>query len=336
MSRLRRSRTGYLDGMVERTATDLALHTGSKGLVYLIHGVTGTPVEMHYLAKRLAREGWDVYVPTLPGHCTRLRDLVRTTELDWRVHVQRQLKYARAQYDTVHVAGLSAGALLALEASTVVKLDGIGVLSPTFAFDGWNAPWSHALLPAAMKLVPLSLQHLLFHIDGPPYGIKDPVLRARVGTAYHPATIVRAWWKARTARRKAKDDGPCIPSAASNGYPIFPLRTLTEIHRLIQHVSSRLAQVTAPTIVIQAAEDDMTGPRNAALVHDGIASTDKEVVLLDDCYHVITVDQQKHEVVRHLHRFFTAHRICHHMALKSQAPWPPESIRSVNESAVSE
>ncbi len=53
----------------------------------------------------------------------------------------------------------------------------------------------------------------------------------------------------------------------------------------------------------------MTSPRNADFVHDRIASRHKEVRLLDDCYHVITVDQQKQAVVRHLHDFFHAHRV---------------------------
>ena len=309
MTRVRLRRTGCLDDMAGRKTTDFALYTGSKSLIYLIHGVTGTPAEMHYLAKSLARQGWDVYVPTLPGHCTSLRDLVRASEQEWRMHVQQQLSYARRHYSSVFVAGLSAGALLALEASTVVPIDGVGVLSPTFKYDGWNTPWSHAILPLAMKLVPLRLQHLLFHIDGPPYGIKDPVLQARIGSAYHPAAIVREWWKERAARlRAASEKSAYVPSAASNGYPIFPLRTLTEIDRLIRYVSTRLHCVHAPTLVIQAREDDMTSPRNADFVHERIASRHKEVRLLDDCYHVITVDQQKQAVVRHLHDFFGTHR----------------------------
>lgn len=160
--------------MVGRQPTDHVLHTGSDVLVYLIHGVTGAPIEMHYVAKGLARHSWDVYATTLPGHCTRIKHLVRTSEQDWREHVQRQLAFARERYASVFVAGLSAGALLALEAATVVAVDGVGVLSPTFVYDGWNTPWSNAILPYAMKLVPLPLQHLLFHIDGPPMALKRP------------------------------------------------------------------------------------------------------------------------------------------------------------------
>lgn len=297
---------GLLDDMVDRQETDLAFNRDANVLVYLIHGVTGTPVEMSYVARKLSREnGWDVYATTLPGHCTRLRDLVRTTEQDWRAHVQRQLSFARDRYEYVFVAGLSAGALLAVDASTVVSVDGVGALSPTFVYDGWNTPWSNAILPLAMKMVPLSLQRFMFHVDGPPFGIKDDVLQARVRAAYRPLAILRevvSDWRAR--RKCIKGNGVHVPSAASKGYPIFPLRVLTEIDRLITRVRAGLGDVTAPMVILQAREDDMTSPRNAAIVYDEIASEHKQLVLLDDCYHVITVDNQREAVVENLSKFF--------------------------------
>jgi esterase/lipase len=109
------------------------------------------------------------------------------------------------------------------------------------------------------------------------------------------------WW----AQRKATNGAvPPIPSAASKGYPIFPLRTLTEIDRLIVWVRARLGAVTAPTVILQAREDDMTSPRNASIVYDEISSEDKQLVLLDDCYHVITVDKQREVVADNLGKFF--------------------------------
>lgn len=300
------TRTGLLDDMVDRQETDLSLHANSNVLVYLVHGVTGTPAEMFYVARELARKNrWDIYATTLPGHCTRLKDLLKTNERDWSEHLRRQLTFARDRYEYVFVAGLSAGALLALDASTVVLVDGVGVLSPTFVFDGWNTPWYHPVLPFSMKVVPLALQHLLFHLDGPPFGIKDEELQAVVREAYSPGTILREWVNDWRTRRKAIP-GIVLPpsSAASKGYPLFPLRTLTEIDRLIVRVRARLHEVTAPTVILQAREDDMTSPRNASIVYDEISSEKKQLVLLDDCYHVITVDKQREAVVRSLTTFF--------------------------------
>jgi len=298
---------GRLSEMVDRHPTDLSFHSEGNALVYLIHGVTGTPVEMRYLARGLARRGGDVYATTLPGHCTSLRDLVRTNEQQWCEHVCKQLAYARERYEHVYVAGLSAGALLALEASTRVALDGVGVLSPTFFYDGWNMPRrGDAILSLVLKLVPECLQNLVFHVDGPPYGVKDSMIQAHIRASYTPASVfqewVSLWWKGR--RNGVVGNGSSPSSAATKGYPLFPLRTLREIDRLMSRVRSRLENVSAPTVILQAANDDMTGPRNAQFVYDKIASAEKQIVLLDDCYHVITVDRQRQDVVNHLHEFF--------------------------------
>ena len=296
-----------LSGMADRQPTDLILQNGKSALVYLIHGVTGTPVEMRYLARGLARRGGDVYVTTLPGHCTTLRDLLMTSEQQWCEHVCKQLVYARGRYEHVYVAGLSAGALLALEASTRVEVDGVGVMSPTFFYDGWNMPrYGDAFLSMVLKLVPESLQHLLFHVDGPPYGVKDSKIQAHIRASYTPAAVFHEWvtlWR-RGHRSAERGNGSDLSSAASKGYPLFPLRTLSELDRLMNRVKGGLAKVSAPTIILQATNDDMTGPRNAQFVYDEIASIKKQVTLLDDCYHVITVDRQRQAVVTYLTEFF--------------------------------
>lgn len=302
-----------LSDMVNRQPTDIVLENGRHSLVYLIHGVTGTPVEMRYLARGLARRGGDVYVTTLPGHCTSLRDLVRTNEQQWCAHIAKQLTHARERYEHVYVAGLSAGSLLALEASTMVAVDGIGVMSPTFFYDGWNTPRSHAILPLAFKLVPESLQHLLFHMDGPPYGVKDSMIQTSIRASYTTASVfhewVGLWWEG--YGREAAGNGTEPSSAASKGYPLFPLKTLTEIDRLMKRVKGNLAKVSAPTVILQASDDDMTGPRNAQFVYDEIASLQKQIVMLDDCYHVITVDRQRQAVVAHLDEFFRSNTSVH-------------------------
>ena len=305
-----------LSEMTDRRSTDLIFQNDSNALVYLIHGITGTPIEMRYLARGLARLGGDIYATTLPGHCTSLRDLVRTNHQQWCEHVCKQLAYARERYEHVYVAGLSAGSLLALEAATIVAVDGVGVLSPTFFYDGWNTPRSHAILPLALKLVPECLQHLLFHVDGPPYGVKDPMIQAHIRASYTPASVYHEWvslsWKG--YRSEAVGNGTDPSSAASKGYPLFPLRTLAEIDRLMNRVRGLLGKVSAPTLILQATEDDMTGPRNAQFVYDEIASMQKRIVLLDDCYHVITVDRQRQAVVNHLHEFFSLSIPAHHDA----------------------
>ncbi len=296
---------GMLDGMPGRQPTDVARHNGSPVLVYLVHGITGTPAEMRYLAAALAHQQMDVYTTTLPGHCRSVRDLLRQNEECWREHVQAQLRFARSRYDFVFAAGLSAGGSLVLDAAAELPLDGIGILSPTFFYDGWNRPWTYPLLPLGMRCIPSWLQPWFFHVDGPPYGIKDPALQAQVRAAYSRKAILAAWvdgWRPDWTRRRSADEGPA--ASASKGFPIFPLRCFTEIDHLTRRVLARLPHITAPALILQAREDDMTSPRNAEVLHAGLGSPIKKLILLDDCYHVLPVDKQRKAVARHLHQFF--------------------------------
>jgi carboxylesterase len=259
-------------------------------------------MEMRYVAVGLSRQGWNVYCPTLPGHGRTLRDLVATRHEDWRDHVRAQLAYARDRYEHVFAAGLSGGGLLALEAADVLPIDGIGVLSPTFFYDGWNRPWTSALLPIGMKLIPYCLQHLFFHVDGPPYGIKEESLQQQMRAAYNPRAMIREWMGLWWPRRRNSSEAE--GGSASKGNPLIPVRVFTEVERLIGRVRECLGRITAPTVILQAREDDVSSPKNAQVVYDGLKGAEKEIVYLDDCYHVITVDKKRRDVVRHLSSFF--------------------------------
>ncbi len=77
----------------------------------LIHGFTGTPAELSYLAARLAQDGFDVSVPCLPGHGA---DSARVTGIaDWMA-AGREALLAAADRGPVRIAGLSMGALVGL------------------------------------------------------------------------------------------------------------------------------------------------------------------------------------------------------------------------------
>ena len=279
--------------------TDLFMPAKSRTLAYLIHGVTGTPAEMKYVGRKLWQSGYDVYLPTLPGHCAKIRDLLRSNEEDWIDHVMKQLSFLRKRYDHLFAAGLSAGALLALKASTRVRLEGVGVLSPTFFYDGWNVPRTRVLLNLAIRWFPRPLHYLFFHFDGYPYGIKNPALQARLRAAYNPLhRILNAFRKNTLPRHFASD---------AVGYPVFFLKTLADLDRLYAVVKTDLANVVAPTLVMQASEDDFTSVKNSEFVLRQIDSAEKKLVLLDDSYHVITVDRQRDLVAHELQKFIAAH-----------------------------
>ncbi|MEZ0323098.1 MAG: alpha/beta fold hydrolase [Hydrogenothermaceae bacterium] len=46
-----------------------------KKAVILLHGLTGSPVELKWVAKDFKRAGYDVFTPILPGHCSSIEKL---------------------------------------------------------------------------------------------------------------------------------------------------------------------------------------------------------------------------------------------------------------------
>ena len=56
---------------------------GGRTGFLLLHGLSGTPVELRYIANGLTRAGHTVSCPQLAGHCGTLEDLTNTRWQDW-------------------------------------------------------------------------------------------------------------------------------------------------------------------------------------------------------------------------------------------------------------
>jgi esterase/lipase len=82
--------------------------------VLLVHGFTGTPMSMRPWGEHLAKEGFAVRCPLLPGHGTRWQDANLSTHDQWTTAVDEAFDALAAQCDRVFVAGLSMGGTLAL------------------------------------------------------------------------------------------------------------------------------------------------------------------------------------------------------------------------------
>jgi esterase/lipase len=83
------------------------------------------------------------------------------------------------------------------------------------------------------------------------------------------------------------------------------VRLLAELRRLVRHLEPRLPRVECPCQVIQARHDDVSSVRNAQFVHDRVASRRKEIVYLENSYHVITADQERGKVATRMVEFFS-------------------------------
>ncbi len=244
--------------------------------VLLIHGITGTPVEMKHLARKLCARGFTVACPQLAGHCSSLKDLKATHWTDWYASVVAGLDFLRTECDTVFVSGLSMGALLALKAAAdrPDRVNGVITLSATFTYDGWNVPrLKHRFLLPVVIHSPL--RYFLSYREPAPYGIKDERIRNLVGLLY-------------------SSNANNMPE--KYGYSEFPAVTIREAAGLVKAVKLDLAKVVAPTLILHSTEDDMASLANARFLAGKIGSRQIESCYFDDTYHVLTLDRRKDDV----------------------------------------
>ncbi|MCP2232470.1 MULTISPECIES: alpha/beta hydrolase [Erwinia] len=253
---------------------DYWLTGGSQG-VLLIHGLTGTPTEMRGAARAFNRAGFTVYALQLSGHCGTVEDLVATRWQDWYQSVIDGADRLRQQVSTLFVAGLSMGALLALKYASDYpsRVDGVLVYAVTFRGDGWSVPALKRIIgPWLLQLAArLKIGSCRCVDEQPPYGIRNERLRKKIA-----AKMLSG-------------------NSAAAGLRGTPWASLNEMIVLSRTVRLRLHCTTSPCLILHASEDDISHRRNAELVRDSVSGP-AELVLLANSYHMITIDNDRHEL----------------------------------------
>ncbi|BBD80220.1 alpha/beta hydrolase [Aerosticca soli] len=251
--------------------------------VLLIHGLTGTPNEMRILAKALHRRGYTVHGVQLAGHGGDMEDLIATGWRDWYASVDAAAERMASRVDKLFVGGLSMGALLALKLASEwrERIAGVGVYGVTFRYDGWSMPRTSRLACLLPMFKRLGIGRSRVFMEQPPYGIRDEQLRGRI-----------------VAAMQGED-------STAAGLPGNPWHALAEMYKLSTHVRRRLHRVISPCLVAHAREDDVASLRNAERVLRGVrAPTD--FLVLDDSYHMITIDRQRSLLAERSAAFFDA------------------------------
>jgi len=62
--------------------------------------------------------------------------------------------------------------------------------------------------------------------------------------------------------------------------------------------------IRVPVLLVQATNDDISSTRNSKVIYEKIASPVKEILMLENSYHVVTVDQEWEKVAQGLNDFF--------------------------------
>jgi carboxylesterase len=248
-----------------------AIGQGRTGFL-LIHGLGGTPIELKFVAKGLARHGLKVHCCQLAGHCGSAEDLVATGWQDWYASVEQAFDKLRGECDTVVVGGLSMGAVLALHlaAQRPDQVHGLALYAPTLWYDGWAMPWYRFLIHAGMasSFGRWIVRRFYQFVETEPYGIKDPTIRAVVVAAMNTGDTTQA------------------------GILVTPGEAVIQLYRLAAVVKQELPEIEAPAFIVQAREDDLSSLKNTEYLQRHLGGL-VDTLILDDSYHIVTVDRQR-------------------------------------------
>ncbi|TCM65245.1 carboxylesterase [Acinetobacter calcoaceticus] len=265
---------------------------GNRTGILLIHGLTGTPNEMRGIARSLHQAGYSVYGIQLAGHCGDIDDLVQTRWEDWYASVYQGALILKQRTDEIFVAGLSMGALLALQYASQYPVAGVISYSPTFRYDGWSIPrWSKILGPIVLPTVyHLNLFSKNTFDEAEPFGIKNESLRARIMHNMNHA------------------------DSAEAGLPGNPWHSLYQLQRLSRQVKKNLHRIVAPSLSLHAYHDDVAARKNSQLIYNRVAGK-KKLVWLHNSYHMITIDNDRKQVIDESIKFIREHAKIHAIAL---------------------
>lgn len=238
----------------------------NKNGILLLHGLTGGPFELKLVAKDFLKNGFDVHCPVLPGHCTTIDDLKKTRWEEWYNFSEKVFLELREKYDNLFVGGLCVGGMIALNIATKFKVDGIFSWSPTLFIDGWNISKFRFLLPIGLKT---PLKHIYSFKEKNPYGIKNFSIRSKIKSMMD------------------KNEGM---------YDEIPGITIKELLEFSSHLRKNAQKITSPILIIQSKYDDITSLKSAESIYFKVSSSYKELKILTNSYHMITLDNEREEV----------------------------------------
>lgn len=101
--------------------------------VLLVHGLGDSPYSFVDIAKHLAERGYLVRTVLLPGHGSKVGDLILPTLSDWQGVVEHHTDLLKQEYDSVWLGGYSTGAnLVTSVAMNDPSIKGLLLFSPAF------------------------------------------------------------------------------------------------------------------------------------------------------------------------------------------------------------
>ena len=227
--------------------------SGGPHAALLLHGLTGSPYEMRYVADRLNAHGARCLGPVMAGHGGDPRALLGLTWRDWVEGARRELSRLDGAR-RVLVVGCSMGALVAcaLAHSEPRRIAGLALLAP------------------ALRLGPVA--RLAAFVGGrPPLGRLFPLVPKAGGS----------------------DVRDPVQRRLNPAMRAVPLSAVRELVDLAHHVDRLLPEITVPALVIAGRHDHTVELSGARRIARRIGSAPGRLVVLERSFHLVGIDVER-------------------------------------------
>jgi carboxylesterase len=246
---------------------------GAGPAVLCLHGFSGTPFEVTFLARALNDRGYAVAVPRLPGHGDTVRALAASTWREWLGGAQAAMDalLARRGCDRLAIVGSSMGGLLALRLARLFPAKVAAVVAMAVP---WRLPAGQALLLRALARLPAPLRR------GPLFALPK-----REGS---DVTI-------EAMRRR----NPCLPAL-----PFAGVRQLVDLGR---EVRRSLPLHHTPCLLVHGLVDHTVSPRRTRELARRLDGGPVEQLWLPRSGHLVGLDVEREELFQAIARFLARH-----------------------------
>lgn len=215
--------------------------------VLLFHGMTGSPIELQPLGHNLGESGYEVSIPTLSGHNSKINLFKTTRTASWVKDAYHNLEQSSEHSRfKVHLVGHSFGATLALY---------LALFRPKLVA-------SLTLISPTLVIKPLWANYLLTFLSFLPEKLLDfmPLIPKRKNSMY---CLV-------------------VPRTA---YPVYSLGAAARMNRIIRRVTPRLSDLSVKTLILRDPNDHISHEKTLSLFKRKCKSDVLEVIEMEDAHH---------------------------------------------------
>lgn len=97
------------------------------------------------------------------------------------------------------------------------------------------------------------------------------------------------------------------PGEVEPAYDRLPLKAAYQLSLLWKLTNADLARITQPLLVFTSRDDHVVEPENSTRLMDGAGTADKRQIVLEDSYHVATMDNDLPRIIDETLAFIAAH-----------------------------